>query len=190
MTHNISNSKGNNGLPLLADEQAIETLRLVATLPPPEGLTDRVHQRIAVARSVSSTTPSRASAVLQIWRLWMPMQRLQFAGAALLVVAIGASSWGAYEGRLRPGQQTQPASQPSSPQTSSQPSSPPTPASTESGFRTAGSERRPSTLTPIKVPPAGTRKKPSATHLAKPGASPRTTAQKAPSDDAPVQPQR
>jgi hypothetical protein len=175
MTQDIFNSKVENGVPQLAEEEAIQTLRLVATLPPPEGLADRVHQRLTDAQTVDRRKPSRSNALLSIWRLWMPMQRLQFAGAALLVVAIGASSWTVYQGKVQPRQGSQ---------SGAQPAAAPSPA----GFGTAKTERRPATLTPIKVPPPATKKKPSANHLATPSPVSKTAAHKVATDDAPVQP--
>jgi len=125
---------------------AEETLRLVAQLPPPVDLTERVHHRLENARL---TSPRRG-----FWSLWMPAQRLQYAGAALLVLAFAGSAWtirhagsgGASNGHPP----NQPMVQPVMPS-----------ASQGAGFGPASSEARPSNLNPIKVPPAP-KKKPSA----------------------------
>ena len=123
-----------------------ETLRLVAQLPPPADLTERVHHRLENARL---TSPRRG-----FWSLWMPAQRLQYAGAALLVLAIAGSAWTvrhAGSGGVSNGQSpVQPIAQPMAPSVSQ-----------GSGFGPASSEARPSNLNPIKVPPAS-KKKPSA----------------------------
>ena len=119
------------------------TLRLLAQLPPPEGLIDRVHHRLAVA-------PSPAP---RFWSLWLPSHRLQFAAAALLVTAIAASSWTIYENRQHP----TPAARSAAPQ----PAAPQPAASDASSFTTSGAERHPASLKPIKVPPVP-KKKPSA----------------------------
>ncbi len=117
------------------------TLRLLAQLPPPHGLADRVHRRLQEA-------PKPAG----FWSQWMPVRRIQFAGAAVVVLALGLSSWSIYETRqhanLTPAAAQSPASQTPAPQ----------PAS---GLSTAGAERRPASIKPIKVPPAP-KKKPSA----------------------------
>jgi hypothetical protein len=143
MNQNMHNP---NALPH-SDHEPDETLRRVATLPPPVGLEDRVHHRL---RSEQSTLPARS-----IWSLWMPARRLQFAGAAMLVLALAGSTWRLYHTK-NGAVVIQPA-----PQTSS-------PATPGNSFGSAGAERHPSTLTPIKVPPAP-KKKPAASH---PGAKP------------------
>jgi len=138
------------------DHQAEDTLRLLATLPPPAGLEDRVHLRVDARIRTAEYAPTPRS----IWSLWMPSRRLQFAGAAILVMALAGSTWSAYH--TKSGQAViQPVTQPASPTT---------PANS---FGTAGAEGRPSTLTPIKVLPApkkkpasGTAKKPSPKKLA------------------------
>ena len=126
--------------------EAEETLRLVAQLPPPANLTERLHRRIEDARAVS---PRRG-----FWSLWMPAQRLQYAGAALLVLAIAGSAW-----TMR---HTGPAKGPISSPPAVQPLVQPEGA----GFGPASSEARPSNLKPIKVPPAP-KKKPSASKVMK-----------------------
>jgi hypothetical protein len=125
--------------------QAEETLRLVATLPPPIGLEDRVHHRLETTQFDLLEQSPRS-----FWSLWMPVRRLQFAGAAALVLALAASSWSVYHTKngavvIQPAPQT---------------ASPTTPTG---NFGSAGAERHPSTLTPIKVPPAP-KKKPTTTH--------------------------
>jgi hypothetical protein len=144
--------------------EAEETLRLVAQLPAPEELTERVHRRLHAA----STSGRRG-----FWSLWMPAQRLQFASAALLVVAVAGSAW-TVRHAVRGGAATgQPALQSSGQSIVQQPARQPAPQA--SGFSTAGSEARPASLSPIKVPPAQ-KKKPSASRTltrktAKPGSA-------------------
>jgi hypothetical protein len=136
---------------------AEETLRLVAELRPPEELAERVHRRLADERN--------ARAQRGFWSLWMPAQRLQFAAAAALVIAVAGSTWSVYHAHPQTGGGSQAA---------------PTPAPTQparalpgvsGGFGSAGAERVPLTLHPIKVPPAP-KKKPNPSHvLAKPSPS-------------------
>jgi hypothetical protein len=131
--------------------EADDTLRLVAMLPPPENLTDRVHARLA---SAAATPPRRG-----FWSYWLPAQRVQFAAAAALVLAVVGSTWSAYHQHPQLGT-TAPAVRPA----------PPAPAA--GGFGTASTVRVPPTLNPIKVPPAP-RRKPGAGHAAvKPLAKP------------------
>jgi len=129
-----------------------ETLRLVAQLPPPADLIERVHHRLEVQRRVE--TAGSAATRRRFWSLWMPAQRLQYAGAALLVLAIAGSAWTvrhAGSGGVSNGQTpVRPMAQPLAPS-----------AGQGAGFGPASSEARPSNLNPIKVPPAP-KKKPSA----------------------------
>jgi hypothetical protein len=162
MNQNIQNPNSANPLNQASERtssEAEQTLRLLAELPPPSELTDRVHRRLSHAQA---SLPRR-----RFWALWMPAQRLQFVGAALLVVVFAGSTWGVYhakDGHAKGTQGALPA-----PQNTASPVSPASPISPASpgagGFGSAGTERRPSTLTPIKVPPAS-KKKPSASHAA------------------------
>ena len=145
-----------------------ETLRLVAQLPPPADLTERVHRRLDNAWL---TSPRRG-----FWSLWMPAQRLQYAGAALLVLAIAGSAWtvrhagsSGAAGSSNGQPPVQPIAQPMVPS-----------ASQGAGFGPASSEARPSNLNPIKVPPAP-KKKPSASRPLKHTPKP-SVAQSADSD--------
>jgi len=129
---------------LNTETEAEETLRLVAQLPPPQDLTERVHQRLQDAQAIA---PRRG-----FWSLWLPAQRLQYAGAALLVLAIAGSAWTARHtgsGTAKGQSPVQPVIQ-----------------ATPQGFGPASSEARPSNLKPIKVPPAP-KKKPSASKVLK-----------------------
>jgi len=158
MTQNFRNSEYEN------TSQAEETLRLLAELPPPADLKDRVHYRLAAER----TKPMHRS----VWSLWMPAQRLQYAAAAVLVVAVAGSTWGVYHTRPQAGQKAGPSTQiaPAVPHDAG-------------GFGTAGAERVPPTLSPIKVPPAP-KKKPSASKMAKP--SPKVLAPQAAQQTSPT----
>jgi len=124
--------------------EAEETLRLLATLPPPEDLADRVHARLASA----AVAPPRRG----FWSYWLPAQRFQFAAAAALMLAVVGSTWGVYHQHSQLGA-TAPAPHPAAP------------APAASGFGTAGTVRVPPTLNPIKVPPVP-RRKPGAGHPA------------------------
>lgn len=132
-----------------SQHEAEETLRMVATLPPPAELTDRVHQRLAVEKA----TARRRG----FWSLWMPAQRFQFAAAAILVVAVAGSTWSVYHTN-RGSKIVAPVPRVADP------------SGIGGGFGTAGAERVPPTLNPIKVPPAP-KKKPGAGRV-KPGAKP------------------
>jgi hypothetical protein len=122
---------------------AEETLRRVAELPPPAGLEDRVHERLAAERSHGWHAEGRG-----VWRLWTPARRLQFAAAAMLSVAVAGSTWSVYHWRgaagTHGGAQVAAPAVPAAPQTN--------------GFGTADGKRVPPTLAPIKAPPAPHRK--------------------------------
>jgi hypothetical protein len=155
MNQNIQNPNSANPLNEAAERTSSEadhTLRLVAALPPPIELTDRVHRRLSDARA---SLPRRG-----FWALWMPAQRLQFAGAAVLAVVFAGSAWSVFHAKGDAPGQVPAAQNTASPVSPASPISP-----TAGGFGTAGTERRPSTLTPIKAPPAP-KKKPSASHTA------------------------
>lgn len=128
---------------------------MVAQLPAPDGVAERVHRRL---REASYAQPARG-----FWRLWLPAHRVQFAGAALLVTAIAISTL-----MVRHPKTTAPVLL--------------APVQQGTGLGTAGAERHPASLTPILVPSqssksqaAGSqpvksqpgRKKPAAGHLAK-----------------------
>lgn len=146
MTENLYESKHELG------HEADETLRLLAGLPPPAELAERVHRRLAQAQAV----PERRG----FWSLWMPAQRFQFAAAAVLVIAVAGSMWNVHHAHP----QTGPGARTASPAASGTQGSSP---AAGGGFDGAKAERVPPTLNPIKVPPAPKRK-PGAGHAAKP----------------------
>jgi len=154
MTENLYNPKQEIGHE--AGYEADETLRLLAGLPEPDGLTDRVHRRLALAQNAQAMPERRG-----FWSLWMPARRLQFAGAALLALAVAGSMWSVY--RSHPSTNGQAAGGQAGvhavPAAAGQGSSP----ASGDGFHSAGAERVPPTLHPIKVPPAP-KKKPAAAH--------------------------
>jgi hypothetical protein len=136
-----------------SNHHAEETLRLVAELRPPAELAERVHRRLADERNAARRG---------FWSLWMPAQRLQFAAAAALVIAVAGSTWSVYHGRpqMGGGSQAAPATVPTQPARAL--------PGISGGFGSAGVARVPPTLHPIKVPPAP-KKKPNPGHmLAKP----------------------
>jgi hypothetical protein len=158
MNQNIQNPNSANPLNEVSERTSSEaehTLRLVAALPPPVELTDRVHRRLSHGRA---SLPRRG-----FWALWMPAQRLQFAGAALLALVFAGSAWSVFHAKSGAPGRVPAAQKTAGPVGPASPVSPATPAA--GGFSTAGTERRPSTLTPIKAPPAP-KKKPSASHAA------------------------
>ena len=130
-------------------QAAEETLRLVAQLPPPEGVADRVHRRLRV----------EGEAPRGFWRLWLPAHRVQFAGAALLVAAIAASTMMVRHPKSNAANVPAVQSVPEQ----------------GSGLGTAGAERHPASLTPIPVPAPQSnslKKKPGAGHAVKHAAKP------------------
>jgi hypothetical protein len=145
-------------------QEAEETLRLLATLPPPAELTDRVHHRLGLGLGLGLAAEKAAVSRRGFWSLWMPAQRFQFAGAAVLVVAVAGSMWGVYRAHPRAAVQTRTQTG-----TQAAPLVPQSPAqgTAQGSFGAAKAERVPPTLHPIKEPPAP-KKKPSASRVAKP----------------------
>lgn len=134
--------------------EAEETLRQMALLSAPEGLTTRVHERLGqerIAMAEATQNPERKG----FWRLWLPAHRLQFAGAALLagVVVVSTLSVRHHDAK--------------SPVVG-------VPVPVQSGaFGPAAAQGHPQSLTPIHVPAAqAKKKKPSAKHVAKSQAVP------------------
>jgi hypothetical protein len=115
--------------------KAEETLRQVAKLPPPDGLTERVHHRLRA----EAAKPHRTG----FWAAWQISPRLQFAGAAVVMVALASGGWAIYQSNhassLVPGIHNAPAG----------------------SFGGNGAVRVPPTVAPLHVP-TPPRKKPSA----------------------------
>jgi len=131
--------------------EAERTLRLLAQLPAPEGLTERVHGRLGRERA-SGTRRG-------FWRLWLPAHRLQFAGAAALVLAVAGSTLSLRYKQTPAAHGTTPGASAPAPALS-RPE-----AAADGAFGTASASRRPATLTPIPAP-APPRKKPGASRAA------------------------
>jgi hypothetical protein len=148
-----SNSSFESGIE--AGIEAEETLRLLAQLPPPDRLNERVHAGIRHQLALESTSPRRRG----FWSLWSAGQRLQFAAAAALMLAVAGSMWTVNHSRPMA---------PAAPQTAVPQAIAPQAITPQSGaFGGAKAERVPATLTPIKVPPVP-KKKPSPKGAAKP----------------------
>jgi hypothetical protein len=130
-----------------AGDEAAETLRLVAKLPAPDGLDERVHARLR--HKMAEASEPRVS----FWAFWTPVRRLQFAGAAVIALAVAGSTWSMHH-----------ASASGLGPHGNSPVATPAEQGGHSAFGSAKAERVPPTIKPIKVPPAA-RKKPSASHL-------------------------
>ncbi len=119
--------------------KAEETLRIIANLPAPEGLSDRVQARL---RSVP-----RTSSVLS-WRSaplhgWMFSPALRGAAAAAIVCIVAGGGWQIYS-------RVQPAATAQNPNVVM-----PSRVGPNGGFSTGGAIARPDTLNgPVLVPPA------------------------------------
>lgn len=64
------------------------TLRVLANLPPPSGLNDRVHRNLQGRQNEAQ--PKR------VWFNSQPAMRLQFVAGAILLVALAGGSWNLY----------------------------------------------------------------------------------------------
>ncbi len=148
MTQNLNSNYETN-------HYAEETLRLVAQLPPPAELAERVHRRL----TFEGDAPVRRG----FWSLWVPAQRVQFAAAAALVIAVAGPMWSVYHAHPQiGGSSTQAAPVPA----------PRALPGNSGGFGSAGAVRVPPTLHPIQVPTAPKKKPNPSRVLAKP--SPKT----------------
>lgn len=146
--------------------EAEETLRLVAKLPAPDGLHDRVQRRLDTGQW------QRAEARRTVWSLWMPTRKLQYAGMGVLAAALAVSVWSVHRTHEL---SVRPANTPGATVGGGQPAQAKPGAASAGGFSTAGKIAVPHTLTPIKVPPAPKKNpagKPSPKKIAKPVVKP------------------
>lgn len=118
-----------------------ETLRLMAKMPAPEGLEERVQRRVDA--EMLRGEEQRHS----VWSLWMPRRKLQFAGAAVLAAAVAGSAWSVYHGQRAAGNAAVKQAAPA-----------PAKSAAGNGFTPAGAVAVPHTLAPIHVAPAPKRK--------------------------------
>lgn len=131
------------GLETRESRDAEETLRMVAKLPAPTGLEDRVQRRLNAEMLYSEERR------YSIWSLWMPGRKLQFAAAGVLAAAVAISSWSVYHGQRMAANANAAAKQAA-----------PAPAKSAAGngFTPAGAVGVPHTIAPIHVAPAPKRK--------------------------------
>jgi hypothetical protein len=112
-----------NGFPKdSGSSEAEETLRLIASLPAPDGLEDRIHASLRSA--------PRTARVLA-WPSPMAANWLRAAAAAAIVFVVAGGGWGIYS-RVQPGPSAQGVVAPH--------------VGAQGGFSQAGAERRPQTL--------------------------------------------
>lgn len=135
--------------------EAEETLRLIASLPAPEGLEDRVQSGLrAVPRSARVLAWPGAFSPVSGW--------LRTAAAAAIVFVVAGGGWGVYS-RVQP---SVPAHGVAGP-----------PMAAPGGFTEGNAVRRPQTLVgPVVTPPAtpATTKPKTAAKVAAPGTKPAT----------------
>lgn len=150
---------------------AEETLRLIASLPAPEGLEERVHAGLRSAPRRARILEWPTDGLLQTG---MAGSWMRGAAAAAIVLVVAGGGWGIYT-RV---QTVQPARELAMPAG----------AGSSAGFANAGAMRTPETLkTPVELhpvkPETAAGKKP--VHAAKPGASQRYSAKAADGSSAP-----
>jgi hypothetical protein len=133
---------------------AEETLRLLARLPAPEGIEERVQAGLRAAATTAATKARilRWPAALQFSNLWQ--SSLVRVGAAAAIVAVVVGGGWVVSSRFQPAQ-------------SSSAIMVPPHASAQGGFSSAGAMRTPQTLNgPVVEAPASVR--PAAQHASKP----------------------
>ena len=137
---------------------AEDTLRLVARLPVPQGLEDRIDARLRAA-------PRRAPVLA--WRVSLAGEWMRAAAAAAIVFVVAGGGWGIFL-RVHPGQAAPGISGPS--------------LAVPGGFTEGGAVRRPQTLAGPHVaatPATNTAAKPKARPRSSPTAPARGTSQPA-----------
>jgi hypothetical protein len=98
---------GNNSSPGAPHMDAEQTLRLIASLPAPQGLSERVYAGLRTAQA-AGPRPARVLAwptALRPSRQWMSSTAMRSAAAAAIVFVVAGGGWGVYT-RV---QQSQPA---------------------------------------------------------------------------------
>jgi hypothetical protein len=92
----MSNSVGNDASRVSGADQAEVTLRLIAGLPAPQGLEDRIHAAVLTARPRARVFE---------WPVSRPWQTgwLRGAAAAAIVCMVAGGGWGIYS-HVQPGQ--------------------------------------------------------------------------------------
>ena len=106
---------------------AEETLRIIATLPTPEGLEDRVMKALHDARRTANVLPWPS----EVRGGWMRSAMARGAAAAAIVFVVGGGSWGVYS-RVHPTQTPRIIAMPR--------------VAAPGGFSNAGAMRTPQTL--------------------------------------------
>jgi hypothetical protein len=142
-----------------ASGAAEETLRLIASLPAPQGLEDRIHAGLRAAQRAQPQAARLLAwpAALRPGRTWVHGAALRTAAAAAIACVVAGGGWSVYS-RVQPHQPSSAAALPAHPAASS-------------GFSSAGAMRVPQTLngpvlthpliaaqTPAKAPVRAARK--------------------------------
>jgi hypothetical protein len=130
-----------------APDEFEATLRMIASLPAPEGLEERVEVGLrASLRAVPQTAPAKARilawpATLRLDNAWFHSSLARSAAAAAIVAVVVGGGWGVYS-RVQPNQPARLVL-------------PLRAAPQQGGFSSAGAMRTPQTLNgPVVVPPA------------------------------------
>ena len=134
---------------------AEETLRLLARLPAPEGIEERVHAGLRAAATTAMTKARilRWPAALRLENAWIQSSLVRAVAAAAIVAVVVVGGW-VVSSRFQPAQ-------------SSSAIMVPPHASAQGGFSSAGAMRTPQTLNgPVVEAPASV--KPAAQHAPKP----------------------
>ena len=126
-----------------------ETLHLIAILPAPEGLEDRVNANLHTAQQ---SAPRKGRVLAWPTTLWLGGDWMRSAAAAAIVIVVAGGGWGIYS-RVQPARGI---------------AAPPRVAA-PSGFSSAGAMRTPNTLNgPIAPQPAKTKPQPAKNAAKKP----------------------
>ena len=133
----FANDSGSGAVP----ETVEATLRLIATLPAPEGLEDRVNANLHTAQQ---SAPRKGRVLAWPTTLWLGGDWMRSAAAAAIVIVVAGGGWGIYT-------HVQPARGIAAPPRVAAPS----------GFSSAGAMRTPNPLNgPVAPQPATTKPQP------------------------------
>lgn len=132
MSSNFQNPSADRGASHVANCGAEETLHLIANLPAPEGLEDRIHK-------VLHSAPHRGSVLAWPAYSWLSGEWMRTAAAAAIAFVVAGGGWSIYS-RVQPGQPAKIAIMPAQ--------------AAPAGFSSAGAIRTPQTLNGPVIAPA------------------------------------
>lgn len=153
--------------------EAEKTLRLIATLPAPEGIEERVKSRLRAAPRQARVISWPAASSLR--DRWIPTSAIRAAAAAAIVIVVAGGGWEVYS-HIRVAAQPTAVTVPQS-------------ISGQSGLSAAGTRRVPQTLEgPMIASPVMVKQKTNSHPAANPSGHTKAASTKKPAASMPAQP--